>query len=104
MTLSDLVEERELREEMAETCGDLVAFVDGELGDERAAEFRAHLQCCERCRLGVADELWLSSRLSVLGEEDLARGREVLARAKVVVTGPWWWRACVRAWWWLRRQ
>lgn len=44
-------------------CADLTQFLDGELEEERAAAFRAHLPGCEACRAGVVEGAALSERL-----------------------------------------
>lgn len=53
---------------MAEStpCGDLIAFVDGELDAERAAAFRVHLQTCETCETALVEAVQLGARLSEL--------------------------------------
>jgi hypothetical protein len=51
-----------------DVCGDLVAFLDGELGTGRAQGFRAHLLVCARCREDLVATAQLDARLSDLGE------------------------------------
>ena len=48
------------------TCGDLVAFADGELSTDRAAAFREHLRTCEACTAGLPEAMAISARLSEL--------------------------------------
>ena len=49
-------------------CSNLVPFVDGELPDADAAEFRAHLRVCLACQADLVDQNQISAHLSTLGE------------------------------------
>ncbi|HEY0993568.1 MAG TPA: zf-HC2 domain-containing protein, partial [Kofleriaceae bacterium] len=51
---------------MTMPCLDLVPFVDGELLDEQAAAFRAHLLTCAACRAGLVEAAQMSVRLASL--------------------------------------
>ena len=53
-------------EAMTESCGDLVAFADGELDDEQAKAFRLHLAECDACGDGLVAAMQLSARLTTL--------------------------------------
>ncbi len=49
--------------EPASGCGELSAFVDGELEDRRTHMFRVHLQACASCRTNLAFAVALGDRL-----------------------------------------
>jgi cellulose synthase operon protein C len=51
---------------MTEPCNDLVRFADGELDDDRAAAFRAHLATCAACQTELIEAMQLHARLSAL--------------------------------------
>ena len=48
------------------TCGDLVAFADGELPTDRATAFREHLQICGTCATALPETMMVAARLSEL--------------------------------------
>lgn len=54
----------EIRVATGRCCPDLVPFVDGELTEDRAAAFRAHLPGCERCQAETTEAVQVSARLS----------------------------------------
>jgi tetratricopeptide (TPR) repeat protein len=52
---------------MSSPCSNLTGFVDGELSDESAEEFRVHLATCDACPSGLVEAMQLSARLSEIG-------------------------------------
>lgn len=52
-------------------CGDLSAYSDGELEEDRAAAFRDHLRRCADCQDGLRQNAALDARIA-----DLARARQ----------------------------
>lgn len=55
------------------SCLDLVSFADGELGVERAAQFRDHLRTCEACQLELIDVVQRSARISALSGDKVTK-------------------------------
>lgn len=64
---------RDLERQLAQLmCWGLIPFADGELDDERAGAFRAHLGTCEDCQRSLVDLQQIDaslSSLSTLGKE-----------------------------------
>lgn len=50
-------------------CADRQAFTDGELSQERADAFRAHLRGCKSCRERLGETLQIEARLTTMTRE-----------------------------------
>jgi Putative zinc-finger len=50
------------------TCGDLLAFVDGELDEERTESFRLHLHTCVACQAELVNNAQLNARIATMAQ------------------------------------
>lgn len=48
------------------TCDDLTRFIDGEMTEGEAVEFRAHLKSCATCQGEMPDQIAIDSRMRQL--------------------------------------
>ncbi len=60
------------------SCEDATAFVDGELSDDDAIEYREHLRECRDCRESVLEAGVLSAQLSMLAPTELEQLKQLV--------------------------